>query len=113
MPPRLAAISGKLKGAIFAINEETLLIGRETTANLCMADASVSRRHCKIEKTTRVSSLQISIVSTARSLTTFRSEHVSSITAIAFASAIRNFYFLHTKVRPLQNRATCGSMKRA
>src|SRR5215204_4694433 len=50
MPPRLAAISGKLKGAIFAINEETLLIGRETGANLCIADASVSRRHSKIEK---------------------------------------------------------------
>lgn len=50
MPPRLAAISGKLQGAIFAINEETLLIGRDTSANLCMADASVSRRHCKIEK---------------------------------------------------------------
>jgi pSer/pThr/pTyr-binding forkhead associated (FHA) protein len=50
MPPRLAAITGKLKGAIFAINEETLLIGRDTSANLCMADASVSRRHCKIEK---------------------------------------------------------------
>ena len=50
MPPRLAAISGKLKGAIFAINEETLFIGRETAANLCIADASVSRRHCKIEK---------------------------------------------------------------
>jgi Nif-specific regulatory protein len=51
MPPRLAAISGKLKGAIFAINEETLFIGRETAANLCIADASVSRRHSKIEKT--------------------------------------------------------------
>jgi Nif-specific regulatory protein len=50
MPPRLAAISGKLKGAIFAINEETLVIGRETAANLCIASASVSRRHCKIEK---------------------------------------------------------------
>ena len=50
MPPRLAAISGKLKGAIFAINEETLVIGRETAANLCIADASVSRRHSKIEK---------------------------------------------------------------
>ena len=50
MPPRLAAISGKLKGAIFAINEETLVIGRETAANLCLADASVSRRHSKIEK---------------------------------------------------------------
>jgi transcriptional regulator with GAF, ATPase, and Fis domain len=50
MPPRLAAISGKLKGAIFAINEEPLVIGRETAANLCIADASVSRRHSKIEK---------------------------------------------------------------
>ena len=45
MPPRLAAISGKLKGAIFALNEESLINGRETAANLCIADASVSRRH--------------------------------------------------------------------
>src|ERR1044071_9461884 len=51
MPPRLAAISGKLKGAIFAVNEETLIIGRETNADLCIADASVSRRHSRIEKT--------------------------------------------------------------
>ena len=50
MSSRLAAISGKLKGAIFAIDEETLVIGRETAANLCIADASVSRRHSKIEK---------------------------------------------------------------
>src|SRR5215216_6033769 len=50
MPPRLAAISGKLKGAIFAINEETLVIGRESAANLCIADASVSRRHSRIEQ---------------------------------------------------------------
>jgi len=50
MPPRLAAIAGKLKGAIFAINEDALVIGRETAANLCIADASVSRRHSKIEK---------------------------------------------------------------
>jgi len=50
MPPRLAAISGKLKGEIFAIDEEPLVIGRETAADLCIADASVSRRHSKIEK---------------------------------------------------------------
>src|SRR4029078_7691259 len=50
MPPRLAAISGTLKGAIFALNEESLVIGRETAANLCIADGSVSRRHSKIEK---------------------------------------------------------------
>ena len=50
MPPRLAAISGKHKGAVFAINEEPLVIGRETAAHLCIADSSVSRRHSKIEK---------------------------------------------------------------
>ena len=50
MPPRLAAIAGKHKGEVFGINEEALVIGRETSANLCIADASVSRRHSKIEK---------------------------------------------------------------
>jgi len=50
MPPRLAAVSGKLKGAVFAVNDEPFVIGRDTTANLCIADASVSRRHSRIEK---------------------------------------------------------------
>lgn len=50
MPPRLAAVSGKLKGAVFVVNEGPLVIGRDTAANLCIADASVSRRHSKIEK---------------------------------------------------------------
>ncbi|HEY0765255.1 MAG TPA: sigma 54-interacting transcriptional regulator [Pyrinomonadaceae bacterium] len=50
MPPRLAAVSGKLKGAVFAVNDEPLVIGRDTAANLCIADASVSRRHSCIEK---------------------------------------------------------------
>ncbi len=50
MSPRLAAIAGKLKGAIFNISDDSLVIGRETAANLCIADASVSRRHSKIEK---------------------------------------------------------------
>src|SRR5688572_28992350 len=50
MSPRLAAISGKLKGTIFTIIEDTFVIGRETAANVCIADASVSRRHTKIEK---------------------------------------------------------------
>jgi Nif-specific regulatory protein len=50
MSPRLAAISGKLKGTIFEIGDDSLVIGRETAANLCIADASVSRRHTKIEK---------------------------------------------------------------
>jgi len=50
MPPRLAAVSGKLKGAVFAVGDEALVIGRDTAVGLCIADASVSRRHSKIEK---------------------------------------------------------------
>ena len=50
MSARLAAISGKLKGSIFTLTDEPLIIGRETAANVCVADASVSRRHSKIEK---------------------------------------------------------------
>ena len=50
MQPRLAAISGKLKGAIFTIDEGEVVIGRERAAEVCIADASVSRRHSLIEK---------------------------------------------------------------
>src|SRR5882762_2144655 len=50
MNPRLAAIAGKLKGSVFPVSEEPVVIGRETTAGLCLADASVSRRHSKLEK---------------------------------------------------------------
>ncbi len=32
------------------MTEDSLVIGRETAANVCVADASVSRRHSKIEK---------------------------------------------------------------
>jgi Nif-specific regulatory protein len=50
MNPRLTAISGRLKGSVFSIEDLPVVIGRETTATLCIADASVSRRHSKIEK---------------------------------------------------------------
>ena len=50
MDPRLSAISGKLKGGLFTIFDEAFVIGRESTASLCIADASVSRRHSLIEK---------------------------------------------------------------
>ena len=50
MNPRLTAISGRLKGSVFAIDDLPVVIGRETTATLCIADASVSRRHSQIEK---------------------------------------------------------------
>lgn len=35
---------------MFSIEDLPVVIGRETTATLCIADASVSRRHSKIEK---------------------------------------------------------------
>lgn len=50
MNPRLTAISGRLKGSIFPIEALPVVIGRDTTATLCIADASVSRRHSQIEK---------------------------------------------------------------
>ncbi len=50
MNPRLTAISGRLKGSVFKIEDLPVVIGRETSATLCIADASVSRRHTRIEK---------------------------------------------------------------
>src|SRR6266550_4806015 len=50
MNPRLTAIAGRLKGAVFSIEDFPVVIGRETAATLCLADASVSRRHTQIEK---------------------------------------------------------------
>jgi Nif-specific regulatory protein len=50
MNPRLSAISGRLKGSVFTIEDLPVVIGRDTTATLCIADASVSRRHSQIEK---------------------------------------------------------------
>ncbi|MDQ2920379.1 MAG: FHA domain-containing protein, partial [Acidobacteriota bacterium] len=50
MNPRLTAIAGRLKGSVFTIEDLPVIIGRETAATLCIADASVSRRHSQIEK---------------------------------------------------------------
>jgi Nif-specific regulatory protein len=50
MNPRLTAISGRLKGSVFNIEDLPVVIGRETSATLCVADASVSRRHSQIER---------------------------------------------------------------
>jgi len=50
MNPRLTAISGRLKGSVFTIEHLPVVIGRDRTATLCIADASVSRRHSQIEK---------------------------------------------------------------
>jgi Nif-specific regulatory protein len=50
MNPRLAAIAGKLKGSVFPLGDEQLVIGRETSADVCLADPSVSRRHSRLER---------------------------------------------------------------
>jgi Nif-specific regulatory protein len=50
MQPRLAAISGRLKGGIFNVDDTGTVIGRETSANLCIAESAVSRRHSLVEK---------------------------------------------------------------
>ncbi|MCU1265509.1 MAG: Response regulator of zinc sigma-54-dependent two-component system [Acidobacteria bacterium] len=50
MNPRLAAIAGKLKGSVFPLSDEAVVIGRETAADLCLADRAVSRRHSRVEQ---------------------------------------------------------------
>src|SRR5260370_2931085 len=49
MNPRLIAISGTLKGTIFDLAEDEILIGREVSNPICLNDLSVSRRHCLIK----------------------------------------------------------------
>ena len=49
MNPRLIAISGTLKGTIFALTENETVIGREASNPVCLNDLSVSRRHCLIK----------------------------------------------------------------
>jgi len=50
MNPRLTAIAGPLKGMVFNLTEEEVCIGRESANGLCIADSSVSRRHCRIKR---------------------------------------------------------------
>ena len=50
MDPRLIAISGSLKGTIFVLAEDEILIGREPSNSIWINDLSVSRRHCLIKR---------------------------------------------------------------
>src|SRR5215217_1183995 len=50
MNPRLVAIAGKLEGTVHSIGDAPAVIGRESTANLCLPDRSVSRKHSQIER---------------------------------------------------------------
>src|SRR4029453_15215974 len=50
MTPRLAAITGPLKGQVFPLDESATSLGRESANRICVSDLSVSRRHCVFEK---------------------------------------------------------------
>lgn len=50
MAPRLIAIDGPVKGAIFDLNENQILLGREASNTIHLNDLSVSRRHCLIKR---------------------------------------------------------------
>jgi len=51
MAPRLLAIAGPLKDSTFPLVQPAFTIGRDTSNQLSIADASVSRRHCVLERT--------------------------------------------------------------
>lgn len=50
MNPRLVAIAGKLQGTVLSITESPAILGRDSTATLCLPDPSVSRRHSQIQQ---------------------------------------------------------------
>jgi len=49
MTPRLIAISGGLKGTIFALAENEISVGRDASNSICLNEPSVSRQHCVIK----------------------------------------------------------------
>lgn len=56
MAPRLIAISGILKGTVFAIADGEIVVGREPSNPIYLNDLSVSRRHCLIRRERQVES---------------------------------------------------------
>jgi Nif-specific regulatory protein len=50
MNPRLIAISGSLKGTVFALTGTDVSVGREAANAVCLNDPSVSRRHCLLRR---------------------------------------------------------------
>src|SRR6185503_3526240 len=50
MNPRLIAISGSLKGTVFALTVSDVSVGREAANTVCLNDPSVSRRHCLLRR---------------------------------------------------------------
>ncbi len=50
MTPRLIAISGRMKGTVFALCEKEVSVGREAANSVYLNEASVSRQHCVIKQ---------------------------------------------------------------
>jgi len=50
MTPRIIVVSGTSKGTVVHMGDDPISIGREITSSICLADAAVSRSHCRIEK---------------------------------------------------------------
>ena len=50
MNPRLVSIAGPLKGNSRVLTDDETAIGRDSSNQICLADISVSRRHCLIKK---------------------------------------------------------------
>jgi pSer/pThr/pTyr-binding forkhead associated (FHA) protein len=50
MNPRLAIISGPLKGRVITLADEAVSIGRESSNQIFLSDASASRRHSLITR---------------------------------------------------------------
>src|SRR5262245_47769741 len=50
MNPRLVAISGPLKGAVFQLTDTETTVGRESLNTITIGDLSLSRKHCVIVK---------------------------------------------------------------
>src|ERR1700687_2838046 len=48
MKPRLVAIGGPLKGSVFALEQNSLAMGRQPSNQICVDDSSASLTHCRI-----------------------------------------------------------------
>ena len=51
MAPRLVGIAGPLKDSTFPLDQQQFSIGRDPSNQLSIADSTLSRRHCVLEKT--------------------------------------------------------------
>ncbi|MBV8855689.1 MAG: sigma 54-interacting transcriptional regulator [Acidobacteria bacterium] len=50
MKPRLIIVAGAFRGTVFALTGDEVVVGRDAGNGVCLADPSVSRRHCLIRR---------------------------------------------------------------